>query len=162
MRKCQHSYNPIAARRGEWRRDHYGSNRRRGGKYLSRLLKNWAARLTLEHESDSCAVERAAGGIHARFGYTDRRSVFLCRSRTESARKPSTAIDPAHRQRSSCCSPQRIWQAVRDRRAALDRPRAAATSAFAAGVLQHPLGAPVDGTIALQSALSLVYRSRRG
>src|SRR6476660_2714373 len=38
----------------------------------SRLLKNWAARLTLEHESDSCAVERAAGGIHARFGYTDR------------------------------------------------------------------------------------------
>ena len=28
--------------------------------------------------------------------------------------------------------------------------------------LQHPLGAPVDGTIALQSALSLVYRSRRG
>ena len=51
---------------------------------------------------------------------------------------------------------------VRDRRAALDRPRAAATSAFAAGVLQHPLGAPVDGTIALQSALSLVYRSRRG
>src|SRR3954453_13229429 len=53
-------------------------------------------------------------------------------------------------------------RAVRDRRAALDRPRAAATSAFAAGVLQHPLGAPVDGTIALQSALSLVYRSRRG
>ena len=41
-------------------------------------------------------------------------------------------------------------------------PGAAATSAFAAGVLQHPLGAPVDGTIALQSALSLVYRSRRG
>ena len=39
---------------------------------LSRLLKNWGARLTLEHESDSCAVERAAGGIHARFGYTDR------------------------------------------------------------------------------------------
>ena len=38
----------------------------------SRLLKNWAARLTLEHEFDSCAVERAAGGIHARFGYTDR------------------------------------------------------------------------------------------
>ena len=38
----------------------------------SRLLKNWGARLTLEHESDSCAVERAAGGIHARFGYTDR------------------------------------------------------------------------------------------
>ena len=38
----------------------------------SRLLKNWAARLTLEHESDSCAVERAAGGIDARFGYTDR------------------------------------------------------------------------------------------
>jgi hypothetical protein len=38
----------------------------------NRLLKNWGARLTLEHESDSCAVERAAGGIHARFGYTDR------------------------------------------------------------------------------------------
>ena len=38
----------------------------------SRLLKNWAARLTLEHEFDSCAVEKAAGGIHARFGYTDR------------------------------------------------------------------------------------------
>ena len=38
----------------------------------SRLLKNWGARLTLEHEFDSCAVERAAGGIHARFGYTDR------------------------------------------------------------------------------------------
>ena len=38
----------------------------------SRLLKNWAARLTLEHEFDFCAVERAAGGIHARFGYTDR------------------------------------------------------------------------------------------
>jgi hypothetical protein len=37
----------------------------------SRLLKNWAARLTLEHESDSCAVERAAGGIDARFGYAD-------------------------------------------------------------------------------------------
>ena len=42
------------------------------GEPPNRLLKNWAARLTLEHESDSCAVERAAGGIHARFGYTDR------------------------------------------------------------------------------------------
>ena len=41
----------------------------------NRLLKNWAARLTLEHEFDSCAVERAAGGIHARFGYTDRSCV---------------------------------------------------------------------------------------
>jgi hypothetical protein len=30
------------------------------------------------------------------------------------------------------------------------------SSALLQGVLQHPLGAPVDGTIALQSALSLV------
>ena len=52
----------LALEAEEWRRDNSPS----------RLLKNWGARLTLEHESDSCAVERAAGGIHARFGYTDR------------------------------------------------------------------------------------------
>src|SRR6516164_11167611 len=46
--------------------------------------------------------------------------------------------------------------------AALDRPRAAAASTFVAGVLQHPFGAPVDGTVTLQSALSLVCRSWRG
>src|SRR5262245_28140206 len=41
-------------------------------------------------------------------------------------------------------------------------PRAAAASTSVAGVLQHPFGAPVDGTVTLQSALSLVCRSWRG
>jgi hypothetical protein len=41
-------------------------------------------------------------------------------------------------------------------------PERASAGAFVAGVLQQPLGAPVDGTVALQSALSLVCRSRRG
>ena len=53
-------------------------------------------------------------------------------------------------------------EAVCGRRATLDRPRAAAGSTFVAGVLQHPFGAPVDGTVTLQSALSLVCRSWRG
>src|SRR5262245_58570755 len=41
-------------------------------------------------------------------------------------------------------------------------PERAAASTFVAGVLQHPFGAPVDGTVTLQSALSLVCRSWRG
>ena len=48
------------------------------------------------------------------------------------------------------------------RRATFDCARAAAAGAFVAGVLHHPLGAAVDGAIALQSALSLVRRSRGG
>src|SRR5207245_6487732 len=55
-----------------------------------------------------------------------------------------------------------FWEAVCGRRATLDRPRAAAASTSVAGVLQHPFGAPVDGTVTLQSALSLVCRSWRG
>ena len=46
--------------------------------------------------------------------------------------------------------------------AAEGRPSIAAASTSVAGVLQHPFGAPVDGTVTLQSALSLVCRSWRG
>src|SRR5262249_46735154 len=87
---------------------------------------------------------------------------FLCRPRTESAREPSAAADPPHRQRGSRRAQWRVWEAVRGRRATLDRPRAAAASTFVAGVLQHPFGAPVDGTVTLQSDLSLVCRSLLG
>src|SRR6266478_1376807 len=74
----------------------------------------------------------------------------------------SAATDPLHRQPGPRRPRWRVWEAVCGRRATLDRPRAAAASTFVAGVLQHPFGAPVDGTVTLQSALSLVCRSWRG
>src|SRR5215468_5181697 len=127
----------------------------------SRLLKNWVARLTLERESDSCAVEKqqeeSMRGSDLRTG-----DVFLCRPRTEGACEPSAAADPLHHQPGPRRPRWRVWKAVCGRRATLDRPRAAAASTSVAGVLQHPFGAPVDGTVTLQSALSLVCRSWRG
>jgi len=44
----------------------------------------------------------------------------------------------------------------------VDRAGAASAGAFVASVLHNPLGTPVDGAVALQSALSLVRRSWRG
>src|SRR5215469_13829239 len=72
------------------------------------------------------------------------------------------AADPLHRQPGPRRPRWRVWEAVCGRRATLDRPRATAASTSVAGVLQHPFGASVDGTVTLQSALSLVCRSWRG
>src|SRR5262249_38206031 len=88
--------------------------------------------------------------------------VFLCRPRTEGACEPSAAADPLHHQPGPRRPRWRVWKAVCGRRATLDRPRAAAAGTFVAGALQHPFGAPVDGTGTLQSALSLVCRCWSG